>query len=354
MNFVWRNINSDRLKIFYHALNKRTAKPCRCIIMHSVVQINNNITTEDTEFHGVLVRKSYHPPCNSVYSVVKILFLAFIATFLFSCKTIKTTEGIEKHIPLKYPVVLVHGVNAHDRGKNNKSWGRIPEELGKNGIKVFFGNTDAWGNYESNAEILHNTIENVLRETNSEKVNIIAHSKGGLDSRYCIWKYDYGDKVASLTTISTPHHGSELADMVFSQEITHTKMGKSALNIYGELFGDINPDLYNVDYQLTTDYMKKFNEDVIIDERVYYQSIYAVMESSNDDLMFYYTNRYIKKINGDNDGVVSEYSARWGDNIIKIEGGISHTEIIDVKKKKGINIPAVYVKIVSDLCEKGF
>ena len=284
----------------------------------------------------------------------KILLIFIIVLFLFSCKTIKTTEDVKKLIPLKYPVVLVHGVQANDRGKNNKSWGGIPEELERNGIKVFFGNTDAWGDYESNAEILHNTIEKILRETNSEKVNIIAHSKGGLDSRYCIWKYDYGDKVASLTTISTPHHGAELADLVFDQEITHTKTVKKALMTYGKLYGDTNPDLYNVEYQLTTEYMKKFNEDVSIDKRVYYQSIYAVMESSFDDLMFYNTHRYIKKVSGDNDGVVSEHSARWGDNITKIEGGISHTEIIDVKKKKGINIPAVYLIIVSDLCEKGF
>ena len=284
----------------------------------------------------------------------KILLTFIVASFLLSCKTIKTTEDVKKYIPLKYPVVLVHGVQANDRGKNNKSWGGIPEELEKNGIKVFFGNTDAWGDYESNAEILHNTIENILRETGSEKVNIIAHSKGGLDSRYCIWKYDYGDKVASLTTISTPHHGAELADLVFIQEITHTKMVKKALITYGKLYGDTNPDLYNVEYQLTTEYMKKFNKEVSIDEKVYYQSIYAVMESPYDDLMFYNTNRYIKKVSGDNDGVVSEYSARWGDNITKIEGGISHTEIIDVKKKKGINIPAVYLKIVIELCEKGF
>jgi len=282
-----------------------------------------------------------------------IFFVFIIVPFLFSCKTTKATEDV-KYIPLKYPVVLVHGVNVTDRGKKIKSWGRIPMELEKKGIKVFFGNTDAWGNYESNAEILHNTIENVLRETNSEKVNIIAHSKGGLDSRYCIWKYNYGDKVASLTTISTPHRGAELADLVFSKEITHSKMAKEALTLYGELFGDTNPDLYNVNYQLTTDYMKKFNEDVYIDERVYYQSFYVIMKSPYDDMLFYYSHLYIKKTIGDNDGVVSEYSAKWSDNITKIEGGISHREIIDTKKNKKINIPAIYLKIVSELCEKGF
>ncbi|WP_461256167.1 esterase/lipase family protein [Treponema sp. R80B11-R83G3] len=290
----------------------------------------------------------------SISNNMKNFIIVITLLLFFSCKTITTVEDVKNNIPLKYPVVLVHGIYANDREKVEKFWGRIPKTLEDNGIKVFFGNTDAWGDYESNAEILHNTIENILRETNSEKVNIIAHSKGGLDSRYCIWKYNYGDKVASLTTVSTPHHGAELADLIFDQKIIHTKMIKEALKIYGELYGDTNPDLYSVNYQLTTDYMKKFNEEVIIDKRVYYQSIYSVMESPHDDVMFYYSNRYIKKINGDNDGVVSEHSAKWSDNITKIAGGISHTDIIDQNKKKGINIPAIYIKIVNDLCEKGF
>jgi len=290
-----------------------------------------------------------------------LLACIILPFFAFSCRSLtsiagKNSKDAENIIPLKYPVVLVHGVQAHDRGKPKKFWGRIPAELEKNGIKVFYGKTDAWGDYESNAKMLHDTIEKILQETKCEKVNIIAHSKGGLDSRYCIWKYDYGDKVASLTTISTPHHGAELADSIIRKKITHSKMGKKALATYGKLYGDVNPDLYTVFYQLTTDYMKKFNEDVFMDERVYYQSIYTVMESPYDDLLFFTTYRYIKKVNGDNDGIVSEYSAKWGSNIIKIEGRISHVDILDHRKRRisGINIPDIYIKIVNDLCGMGF
>ncbi len=112
-------------------------------------------------------------------------------------------------LQLKYPIVLVHGIIAHDRPSFNKFWGRIPQTLRETGTKVFFGNTDAWGDIKSNAKILKTSIDKILDETKSEKVNIIAHSKGGLDSRYFIWKYNYGDKIASLTTISTPHHARD-------------------------------------------------------------------------------------------------------------------------------------------------
>jgi len=259
-------------------------------------------------------------------------------------------------VSLKYPVVLVHGIVAHDRGRIVSFWGRIPEVLRQNGITVFFGNTDAWGNYESNAEILATTIESVLQETNSEKVNIIAHSKGGIDSRYLIWKYDFGDKVASLTTISTPHHGAEIADLTFRQDILHTDMVKRTLKVFGELYGDTNPDMYNVNYQLTTEKMQEFNEKVTMDDRVYYHSMYTTMNNSFDDLMFFYSHWYLKKAAGANDGIVSEYSASWGNNVTKISGGISHAEILDIKGRKisGIYIPDIYLNIVRDLGEKGF
>ena len=285
-----------------------------------------------------------------------LLTCIVIFSLVLSCKTVDEKKDDTMTLSLKYPVVLVHGIVAHDRGRIINFWGRIPKKLQENNVKVFFGNTDSWGSYESNAEILKATIDRILDETNSEKVNIIAHSKGGIDSRYLIWKYNYGDKVASLTTISTPHHGAEIADLIYSQKIVHSRITKNALIIYGKLYGDTNPDLFNVNYQLTTEKMKEFNENIGMDDRVYYQSIYTLMNNSFDDLMFFYSYRYIKNINGDNDGIVSEYSARWGDNIIKIEGGISHAEIVDLKKKKisGINIPDIYMRIVNELMEKGF
>jgi triacylglycerol lipase len=259
-------------------------------------------------------------------------------------------------VPLKYPVVLVHGIVAFDREGFISFWGRIPEKLEERGVRVFFGNTDAWGSVESNAEILKISIDAILEETDSEKVNIIAHSKGGVDSRYLIWKYDYGDKVASLTTISTPHHGAEIADVLYGKEIVHTKIAKRAFSIFGELYGDKNPDLLTVGHDLTTAKMKEFNETVGMDPRVYYQSLYTTMRNRMDDMMFFYSYQFIKSLGGNNDGIVSERSAHWGENVRKIDGRISHAEILDIKRRpiSGIDIPGIYIAIVNELGAKGF
>jgi triacylglycerol lipase len=258
--------------------------------------------------------------------------------------------------PPKYPIILVHGVIAHDRPGLIKFWGKIPDELRETGAKVFLGNTDAWGDFESNAEILKTTIDNVLDETKSEKVNIIAHSKGGLDSHYLIWKYNYGGKVASLTTISTPYRGAELADLIYKQKIVHSRIAKKAFMLFGKLYGDKNPDFVTSIYQLTTENMRKFNNDVLPDGKVYYQNMYTVMRNPFDDLLYLFTSLYIKKVSGANDGFVSEYSARWDNNSVKIDGRISHAEIIDLKMRKvaGINIPDIYKGIVNGLSKRGF
>jgi triacylglycerol lipase len=299
------------------------------------------------------------------------LLCIFLVILFPSCGTLgahsvdnnKTAQVI---IPLKYPVVLVHGVLAHDRGGITNFWGKIPDILKENGVKVFFGNTDAHGDFESNAIILKATIDRILEETDSEKVNIIAHSKGGVDSRYFIWRYDYGNKVASLTTIATPHHGAELADLIYQEDIVHSKDVKKALKVFGTLYGDINPDIYNVIYQLTTENMDKFNETIGMDQNVYYQSIYSIMSNSFDNIKYFHSYQLIKKIHGDNDGVVSEWSAKWGNNIKKIDGRVSHMEIVD-RNTFGVsnpdlrlnyinrtNIPNIYLNIVNELSEMGF
>jgi len=259
-------------------------------------------------------------------------------------------------LSLKYPVVLVHGIAMRDRGVESAPWGRIPRILKENGVEVYFGITDAWGTIESNAEMLKTTIDKILKDTKKEKVNIIAHSKGGLDSRYMIWKYNYGGKVASLTTVSTPHHGAVLADMILNLKSVHTKTAEKSLAELSRLFNDIYPDIYNAGYDLTTTNMKEFNNTVTMDDKVFYQSIYSVMNNPADDLLFTASYNYIKKEIGENDGLVSEYSARWGNNITKVEEGISHGQIIDIMWKDpfDMKIPNIYLRIVNDLSHKGF
>ena len=82
----------------------------------------------------------------------------------------------------KYPLLLVHGVFFRD-SKLMNYWGRIPAELEANGAVIFYGEQQSAASVEDSAAELAERIEQLVQKTGCGKVNIIAHSKGGLDSR---------------------------------------------------------------------------------------------------------------------------------------------------------------------------
>lgn len=86
---------------------------------------------------------------------------------------------------LKYPLLLVHGMGFRDF-KHLNYWGRIPVTMQKEGITIFYGQQDSNGSVEENAYQLTSQIDKILGDIRTSKVNIIAHSKGGLEARYLI------------------------------------------------------------------------------------------------------------------------------------------------------------------------
>ena len=94
--------------------------------------------------------------------------------------------------------------------------GRIPGELEKNGASIYYGNHNSAAAVDDSAKELIVRIKEVLKETGAEKVNVIAHSKGGLDMRTAI-QMGGAPYVASLTTVNTPHRGCEFADYLLGK-----------------------------------------------------------------------------------------------------------------------------------------
>ena len=116
----------------------------------------------------------------------------------------------------RYPILLVHGVFFRDFEHFNY-WGRIPKELEKNGATLYYGEHNSAAAVADSAKELEKRILDIVHQTGCGKVNIIAHSKGGLDSRAAIAATSAGEYVASLTTINTPHRGCEFADYLLNE-----------------------------------------------------------------------------------------------------------------------------------------
>lgn len=273
-----------------------------------------------------------------------------------SLKEIRAESDICK---TKYPIILVHGVGFRD-SRHFNYWGRIPRELMRYGVSIYYGNQEAFGTIEYNGEDIKKKILEVIKETGSKKVNIIAHSKGGLDSRYAISILGMDKYTASLTTISTPHRGCLFVDkMCKLPERIYRGVAKFYDNIFKRL-GDKNPDFYSATHQFTTYSSEEFNKNVVDSTLVYYQSYISIMKDCFSDILLTIPYFFIKILEGENDGLVSISSAKWGTfkGVIKNEyhRGISHGDIIDLKRQdyKGFDVVEFYVQLVSELKKMGF
>ena len=265
----------------------------------------------------------------------------------------------------KYPILMVHGIGFRDRKLLNY-WGRIPAALEKRGAIILYGHQDSWGRIEYNAEILSENLNKYLADTDYEKVNIIAHSKGGVDARYMISSLGMADKVSSLTTVCTPHHGSKTIDLFCKFPKWLFRIVAFFVDLFFRILGDKKPDFFTTCRQFSTEYMKSFNENNPDSSSVYYQSYAAVMKNPFSDFLLFLPNLFIGLIEGENDGIVTPGSAMWTNFKGVLRGatrrGISHADEVDARRmnltkktsENGVSdIRNVYIGIVADLKQMG-
>lgn len=261
----------------------------------------------------------------------------------------------------KYPILLVHGVFFRD-SKLFNYWGRIPKELKINGATVFYGNHQSADSVDNCARELSARIEEIVKSTGCEKVNVIAHSKGGLDCRYAIDRYGVGKYVASLTTVNSPHRGCEFAE--YLKEELPPDIVKRIESFYNKMwrrFGDHHPDFMAAVTDLTANVCIKRDSEMRPPDGIYCQSIGSVMNGSGGGrfpMNFSYV--LVKHFNGENDGLVSEDSFAWGEKYTLLRTdrkiGISHCDMIDLNRKDidGFDVRDFYVDLVADLKKRGF
>lgn len=259
----------------------------------------------------------------------------------------------------RYPLLLVHGIGFRDLRYFNY-WGRIPTELRRNGALVYYGNQEALGTIACNGEDIRKRIYQIMEETGAEKVNIIAHSKGGLDARYAVSTLKMAPYVASLTTVSTPHRGCRFVDYACRLPEGLYRFTAGIFDRTFSKFGDKNPDFYTATHQFSTKASAQFNKETPDMPGVYYQSYASKMKYPWSHLLLSIPWCMIRPLEGDNDGLVSTYSARWGEfrGVFsnKRTRGISHGDMIDLKRQdyRGFDVIETYVQIVAELKERGF
>lgn len=261
----------------------------------------------------------------------------------------------------RYPILMVHGVFFRDFRYLNY-WGRIPKELVRNGARIYYGNHQSAASVADSGAELKARILEIIAQTGAEKLNVIAHSKGGLDMRYAVSKLGMDTYVASLTTINTPHRGCIFADYLLSR-IPAALQQRVAAAYHAALkkAGDENPDFLAAVNDLTASACLAFNQEVLDMPGVYYQSVGSRLNRpSAGRFPLNFSYHLVKYFDGPNDGLVAESSFPWGADyrLLTVDGarGISHGDMIDLNRENipGFDVREFYVSLVHKLKEKGF
>lgn len=119
-----------------------------------------------------------------------------------------------KYTQTKHPIVLVPGIFAFDTIAGIDYWYRIPAAIESRGGKVFVPQINAFDNSVNRGEHLIAQLDEIKASSAGKisKFNLMGHSQGGVTSRYVMTVRP--DLVASVTSMSTPHTGSPVADLL--------------------------------------------------------------------------------------------------------------------------------------------
>jgi triacylglycerol lipase len=177
----------------------------------------------------------------------------------------------------------------------------------------------------------------------AKKVNVIAHSMGGLDVRYAISKLGLADRVATLTTVGTPHLGTPVADF-------GTKLG-DLLKLRALIGRIVDIDGF---HDLTTHRMAAFNRDVPNSPKVVYGSVVGRIERAKATPLLWITHKYLSERAGANDGMVPATSQSWGEVLKEIEA--DHWAQIGWSSGGGADFDplVLYEELLRELRGRGF
>ena len=178
-------------------------------------------------------------------------FFTFSDIVYGQSSTNTTTKGNTSNNSTTLPVLLIHGYM-----EDAAVWNKWIDLLKKDGLAVypitFKQSDDKCGSSAEHAKELSNIIGQIKEETGQNKVNIVGHSKGGLDAR--VYLANNTKDVANLVMIGTPNAGSPLAESseICTPAVYDLRPGAAATEVknnpntkYYTIAGDWNPESGN-------------------------------------------------------------------------------------------------------------
>jgi triacylglycerol lipase len=241
----------------------------------------------------------------------------------------------------RYPVVLAHGLLGFDEirvgGRSHDYFRGVRARLAADGAEVHRPCVARTAAIAARA----GELAAFIRALPDRRVNVVAHSMGGLDARYAISRLGLGRKVASLTTIGTPHLGTPIADLGAGLAGRARLLAAlSAVGLDVSAFQD-----------LTTERMAAFNAAVPDLRGVAYGSVVGVAGGAREvNPLLLPTWLWLSERAGESDGVVPAASQRWGE----VVRTIAADHWAQIGWSKGFDAVEFYAELLRELRGRGF
>lgn len=206
--------------------------------------------------------------------------------------------------PSKPPIVFVQGLNgsADNWYEETRYHGRndMVDYAFNNGYHTAFVQLHDAGGEAASVRENGKMLAGLLKEIHDhfgEKVNVVAHSKGGPDTQAALVHYNAYPYVGRVVTLGSPHHGSHLADLAYSWWA----------GWLAELIGSKSPGTES----LQVGKMEQFRSETDTHPNVNKNMYYTVAGTSWGPFpSALWTGGAYLSSHGENDGLVNEWSTK--------------------------------------------
>lgn len=311
--------------------------------------------------------------------------------------------------PTRFPVVLVNGIDVSPAFRYSDRILEVMRQRG--GHDVHLAIDTPFETPARRAAVLWERIQEIKAKTGAPKVNLVCHSLGGLDCRYLVspgglhWDVDASQEelagsVASITTVSTAHHGTKAADAALGllPDADRFAAVDSLATFLGDWFTEarLEDDVHLRESiaALSEAAAPAFNAEIVDAEGVYYQSwggfsqpfgsaddvydaqVWALCQADEHDGLEHWRGIHdhmaLPLVPGaelvgtgaagepfvPNDGLCSVVSARWGyfrgcvpaDHMEQL----GQRNLPDVNVRTGFDIAWFYSGVATELAGYGF
>ncbi|WP_210643926.1 MULTISPECIES: triacylglycerol lipase [unclassified Pseudomonas] len=291
---------------------------------------------------------------------------------------------MQRNATTQFPILLVHGLFGFDRIGGFELFHGIKQALRATGARVFIPYMSATHSNEARGEQLLAQVDQVLSGTGAAKVNLIGHSQGALAARYAAALAP--DRIASVTSVSGPNHGSELADFLY-KALTPGRLPELVASKVATLFADFISQLSGQAQlpqtavaalaALTTEGVGAFNDKYpqglpkswgssgpgIVNGVRYYSWSGTLPDASGEGFNTAFPlqafcrafSEYFITEAGQNDGMVGRFSSHLG-KVIRSDYPLDHMDIINQtgdRVRRGTDPVQLYVRHAERLRKAG-